>query len=100
MMRISYLIMFFGCAFLGACSAGLQDQQIRSDFFGLQKKGEVKPSGEITRVIKGDGWSDGAEVRVYFCQQTLSQKCEETYVSMSYQKRADGSWKLISVGAE
>ncbi|MGN7919882.1 hypothetical protein [Lysobacter sp. 22409] len=99
-MRISYLIIFIGCAFLGACSAGLRDEQIRSDFFDLQKKGEIKSSGGITKIIKGDGWDDGAEVRVHFCQQAPPQQCKETHASLSYQKRADGSWKLISVGTE
>lgn len=99
-MRISYLILLAGCAFLVACSASLQDEQIRGDFLGLQKKGEIKPSGKITKIIRGDGWSDGAEVRVYFCQQALSEQCYEAYASLSYQKHADGSWHLISATSE
>lgn len=99
-MRIFYATLLIGCASLSACSAGLQDRQIRNDFFSLQKKGEIKSSGEITKIIRGDGWSDGAEVRVYFCQQVPSEQCKEAYASLSYQRRTDGSWHLISVANE
>lgn len=96
-MRIFNSLLLACCALLGACSSGLRDEQIRSDFLALQKKGQIAQSGEITKIVKGDGWSDGAEIRVYFCSHQQSQftQCDETYVELSYQKYADG-WRLIS----
>lgn len=96
-MKISGCFTLIGFVLLGACSSGLQDDEIRQDFLTLQEKGKVVPSERITKISRGDGWSDGAEVRVYFCprQPDLSKECSETYVSLAYQKYGS-DWRLIS----
>ncbi|WP_147455610.1 hypothetical protein [Solilutibacter pythonis] len=99
-MRIHLALM--SCLALAACSSALQDEQIRGDFLALQTAGEIQPSAAMTKIVRGDGWSDGAEVRVYFCQRKESSvgKCEEeNYVSLTYQRSGD-EWCLISSDQE
>jgi hypothetical protein len=94
-------LVFAGCVLLSACSYGPQDEQIRGDFLAFQQKEGLALPAEIKRITREDGWSDGAEVRVYFCLRTQKPpaKCDETYVGMSYQKYAD-DWRLISTTSE
>lgn len=83
------------CIALPACVNSPSDEQVKKDFLTSKPDGE---SLKVTKVTRGDGWSDGAEVRVYFCEaQDRGERCKERYASMAYQKQPDNSWRLISI---
>lgn len=99
-MRRFFIFCLLVSPLLAACSSGVRDEQILNDLAVYQKDG-----GEASSALKithGDGWSDGAEVRVYLSpacapQDAQAKKCTEKYVSMSYQRQKDDTWKLLSV---
>ncbi|WP_157499167.1 hypothetical protein [Lysobacter sp. Root604] len=104
-MRIFILMILIAPAV--GCSSGLTEKRVEQDFRGLIKANyKVITIEKVHRVSFGDGWDDGAEVRVYFVA-----KCEtggaadaqgaecwdgEMHMQMSYQKNSSGSWELLS----
>lgn len=85
--------MISACIGMAACTSGPSDHQIMGDF--LSSPGWEGQAPEITGVTRGDGWDDGAEVRVYFKPRTCATKCEAAFASMSYQQHDAGKWRLL-----
>lgn len=90
------------CALLAACAGPVLEREVNKDFAALQATGAIPARARLERIELTDGWSDGAEVEVYFClpdAEGPGRGCEPRNVGLSYQK-LDGRWRLFSVQAE
>lgn len=86
------------CVALSACVYGPSDSQVEKDF---QEASKLEGGARIIDIARGDGWSEGAELRVRFCQPiSPASDCREGNASMSYQKQPNGSWRLVSISQE
>lgn len=96
-MRAFLTLLLIGC-FLAACSPAPSDEQIRQDFLVLQHTGKIAEAGEFRRSVLGDGWGDGVEIRLYFCERPGldPEQCTDTYIELAYRKLAD-QWTVIAI---
>lgn len=87
---------------LAACSRSVPERQVREDFATLQQTGAIPAKARLERIEFNDGWSDGAEIEVYFCLPAAegpTRGCEPRNAGLSYQKLGE-RWQLFSVEAE
>lgn len=87
---------------LAACSSSVPERQVREDFATLQQTGAIPAKARLERIEFHDGWSDGAEIEVYFCLPSAegpTRGCEPRNAGLSYQKLGE-RWQLFSVEAE
>lgn len=99
---LSGLAVALACAALAACAGSVPERQVNEDFATLQATGTIPARARLERIELTDGWSDGADVEVYFCLPDAGgpgRGCEPRNVGLSYQK-LDGQWRLFSVQAE
>jgi hypothetical protein len=85
---------------LVGCSGRLQDDQARADFASLARQGRIAAPEHETKIVRGEGWGEGEEVRVYFCARrpATGNACVEDFIGPSYQ-RESGGWRLIAVAS-
>ncbi|MBK6728544.1 MAG: hypothetical protein IPG63_15190 [Xanthomonadales bacterium] len=110
--RSSIAIVVVGCAIVvGGCMHGdpPNAEQIRTDIDEmLQSSGSRVRAQSVLRVMPEDGWSDGVELSV-----TVEVRCSgqpgvdcigedapptgELQFQASYQRTADGRWRLLRI---